>query len=155
AVAEFELSPPSSPAAIPPALDPGERVLWAEFCARRAEIVPGADPAISEKWLLQAIASVDAVLSEIPDGHADLPVSALLNPRGKSAFDAEPGRFRRDRLKAYREALASQLQQPNASPESGGGSPTPDLEREACAREAALASISIVRAQVQPILNGI
>lgn len=80
----------------PPALDPGERVLAADFYAAKE----------NKATLKDAIQQLDLVLNAIPAGLDAVPREAFINPAGRRAYAQEPGRFRRDRLTAYRDKLA-------------------------------------------------
>lgn len=80
----------------PPALDPGERVLAADFYAAKED----------KTALKDAIQQLDLVLNAIPAGLDSVPREAFINPAGRHIYAQEPGRFRRDRLTAYRDKLA-------------------------------------------------
>lgn len=119
--AEFQLAGGSAPVAAR-ALDPGERLLLAEWHARDAA---GAATALEY---------VDQVLAAIPEGVDAVPAAEFVNTRGRKVYELEPGRFRRDRLQAYREGLLR------------GG-------RDAAARSAALTSIEVLKSTVTPLLE--
>ncbi len=96
--------------ATPSALDPGERVLLADAYAQRAE--SGLKSARAEEaigWLSQAVAQLEAVLQAVDPASGSVPDSAFVHYRGQRARQAEPGRFRRDRLEAYRAALQARI----------------------------------------------
>ncbi|MFO1322814.1 MAG: Imm49 family immunity protein [Burkholderiales bacterium] len=107
ATASFRLPGDGAGAQPPPALDPGERLALAERHARASgHAADDGDARAAAAWRLQAEGEVDAVLAAIPDGADRVPADALTSVRGRALFVAEPGRFRRDRLLAYRAGLA-------------------------------------------------
>jgi hypothetical protein len=143
AVIEFLLPKPDRkrPAAMPPALDPGERLLLAGMYADR----------VRQANLRDAVDQVDAVLATIPPDADAVPESAFVNPRGIDAYREEPGRFRRNRLLAYRGALASRLPSVAVSATSGRPSLPADLGHY---REA-LAAAEIVKQNILPLLDAL
>ena len=143
ATAEFVLDAAPS-ATLPPALDAGERVLLAGEYARWAgTAIQGGDERLATTWLTQAVRTLDAVLGSFPSGGADLAASAFVTERGRAVFDAEPGRFRRSRLQAYRDALAQQMPgAPAATPEDGH-------------RTSALAAAILIRDAVTPLVRAL
>jgi hypothetical protein len=157
--AEFQLADVGATVELPPpALDAGERLLLAELYAREAGVVLAeGDPRRAKTWLISAVEMVDAVLASIPADADQVPETAFVNPLGRAAYDAEPGRFRRARMAAYRESLANQLHQLDDQPATDS---EPDRYKQAApgdfdSRAAAYASIEIIRAQVTPILEAI
>lgn len=109
----------------PPALDPGERVLAADFYASKEDKAAVQD----------AIQQLDLVLNTIPSEADAVPREAFLNPAGRRAYAQEPGRFRRDRLRAYRNKLAK----------------IEDPELDAYIR--AMAAAEVVKAGLDPLLS--
>jgi len=143
----------------PPALGPGDLLALAEIFARTAPNELGPAGARQQRVLLaNAVGCVDTLLARIPPGQEAVDPTTLTSPRGRSLYDAEPGRFRRARLVAYRNALAAQL---DAAPSEGSPSPTPQAEPDAdarpdqAARAAAAIAIEAIRVQVLPILQAI
>jgi hypothetical protein len=134
----------------PAALDAGERVLAADlYAARAGDALARGDPKVARSFLTQAVEQLDLALAAIPVGTAELPDSALGSPRSRRAVQAEPGRFRRDRLAAYRESLRTQLAEvmgDTALPY------TPSVRQERQAREESLAAAEVVRQAVRPLL---
>jgi hypothetical protein len=101
-------------------LDPGQWVLVGATYASRAlegglfyTADPSADPArfhtVVADWTYAADA-VGEALKFLPDGAGELPPEAFWTQLGRSARDAEPGRFTRAKLESdlafYRQSLA-------------------------------------------------
>ncbi|MFI7130810.1 hypothetical protein ACIBQ1_34325 [Nonomuraea sp. NPDC050153] len=80
-------------------LDAGEWMWLADFTAGR---VP-EDPVNARRTLSMARAAVEEVLKFIPEGQDDVPADAFWSARGQEVRDAEPPRFRRDRLLVVRD----------------------------------------------------
>lgn len=90
----------------PRALDAGDLVLIGDYYAQQADSpLAAGDDRSAAGWLSQAIESIDAVLTTIVPPAETVPDSAFFTERGRAARDSEPGRFRRERLAAYRAAL--------------------------------------------------
>lgn len=155
ATAEFLLSDDSSGQLPAPALDDGERMLLAELYAREAGgALADGDTQGARSWLAAAVETVDAVLAALPTGADELPAAAFVNPLGRAAYEAEPGRFRRARLAAYRASLAQQLQKLDdqaALERAPADSAAAANELEA--KTTAYAAIETIRAQVTPLLE--
>ncbi len=87
-------------------LDPGE---WLFVADRYARVAPGQAPTkaeearIARQQVATAAAAMDEVLAFIPPGEDMVPYEALRTERGLAVYDAEPGRFYRDRLKIVRD----------------------------------------------------
>ncbi|HEX5127653.1 MAG TPA: hypothetical protein VFW00_12985, partial [Rhodocyclaceae bacterium] len=84
-------------------------------------------------------------------GDVHPPEAAFFTARGHSIRDIDPNRFDADRLRARRNAYAALLL-------SGGHStpPTPTAEaREEAARKNALATIEILKQQLEPLLHAL
>lgn len=92
-------------------LDPGEWLWAADAYAR---LVP-AGRATAEAGqraratLFRAVAAVDEVLKFVPPGAESVPASAFTSERGRDLHRRDPGRFRRDRLAAVRDAYTGML----------------------------------------------
>jgi hypothetical protein len=125
----------------PRALDAGDLVLIGDFYAQQAESpLAAGDTQSAAGWLSQAVASVDAVLATIVPPADSVPDSEFFTERGRCARDSEPGRFRRERLAAYRAALDEQrrsLLEPSGQPQ---------------ARSFALLAAEVLAGQVRPLL---
>jgi hypothetical protein len=97
-------------------LDPGE---WASVADTYASSVPldtsglGPDQRRQVRTVLdRAAAALDEVLKFVPAGGDEVPAAAFRTERGRTVYVQEPGRFRRARLIAVRDAyrgLASQV----------------------------------------------
>jgi hypothetical protein len=96
-------------AAVPPALDAGELLWLAERFATEAgnERLPRAE---RRARLSEAIACIDTILNRLSPTERAVEPRTVRSERGRALFAAERGRFERDRLAAYRDALARQLQ---------------------------------------------
>jgi hypothetical protein len=130
------------PGNMPPALDPGERLLLAGMYADR----------IGQANLRDAVDQVDAVLAAIPPDADAVPESAFVNPRGQQAYRDEPGRFRRNRLSAYRGALASRLP---SSTETAQPNPSPSLFAEQQLYLNTMAAAEFVEQNIAPLLDAL
>lgn len=97
-------------------LDPGQ---WAAVADAYAASVP-VDPSgldagerrRARAVLERAAAAVDEVLKFVPEGADEVPATAFVSERGRALYAREPGRFRRFRLAAVRDAyrgLAGQV----------------------------------------------
>ncbi len=113
--AEFQMVDDySSDKSPPPALDVGENVLLAELYAREAGIkVENGKLFQAISWLNSAINRVDEVIKLIPPSEKQVSEACIINPIAHQAYLADPGRFRRERLLAYRDSLNNQLIQLN------------------------------------------
>lgn len=80
-------------------LDAGEWMWLADFTAGN---VP-EEPRNARRTLSMARAAVEEVLKFIPEGQDDVPAAAFWSARGQEVRDAEPARFRRDRLLVVRD----------------------------------------------------
>jgi len=139
--AEFVLSDRAQPEpAWPPALDAGERMVVADLYAQLAGTADGDAAA----WLANAIEQIDAVLALIGSDDDSVPEGEFSNPRGLQVRAAEPGRFTRDRLLAYRDALRARA---NALAADNGDGTSP-----ADPQALALGAAAIVNETVMPIL---
>lgn len=94
--------------------DPGE---WLAIADEHAVRVPAGDAtarADHHRDLAIAVAAIDEVLKFVPPGADACPSDQFRSARGLAIHDAEPGRFRRARLQATRDALARGLRGPDA-----------------------------------------
>jgi hypothetical protein len=139
--ARFTLADEARPPGAAPALDAGELLVLADRRAHAADATPPQDePARRHQRALldEAVDLVATALKRLaPDRPAhmgDFP-SAL----GRATFEADPGRFDRERLDAVRQAYAGIVAQADAAPGVD-------------ARQAALAAIGILRTQLEPLL---
>lgn len=146
-----------------PALDAGELLYLAEtFSSLETQGNEVEDLRRRRAWLAEAIACVDAVLARIPAGQEVVPPETITSQRGRTYYQAEPGRFRRARIVGYSEGLRRALgridaeiecfgQQPEqqdvVAPEAGGS--------EDEAQTKARLSAEMLCAQVRPILEAI
>ncbi|MCG5216431.1 hypothetical protein [Streptosporangium sp. KLBMP 9127] len=80
-------------------LDAGEWMWLADLTAGN---VPD-DPENARRTLSMARAAVEEVLKFLPEGQDDVPSDAFWSARGQEVHDAEPPRFRRDRLLVVRD----------------------------------------------------
>jgi hypothetical protein len=91
-------------------IDPGEWLSIADGYAAQAPADPaGLTPEQVRRGraaLDRAAAALDEVLKFVPEGADAVPADAFFSDRGREAFAGEPGRFRRDRLAAVRDAYA-------------------------------------------------
>ena len=80
-------------------LDPGQ---WMDVADRAATEVP-TDPVGAGKVLAVAVAAVDEVIKFVPAGQDAVPEEEFWTPEGQAVRDADPGRFRLDRLLVVRD----------------------------------------------------
>ncbi|ASW58066.1 hypothetical protein [Plantactinospora sp. KBS50] len=92
-------------------LDPGEWLWVADAYAGTAPADPADLPAEQRvragAALHRAAAAVDEVLKFVPAGADEAPTAAVTSERGRSAVGRQPGRLRRNRLVALRDAYAA------------------------------------------------
>jgi hypothetical protein len=91
-------------------IDPGE---WLAVSDAYAGQAPAETAGLTPEQVRQgralldrAAAALDEVLKFIPEGGETVPASAFFSDRGREVLAREPGRFRRARLAAVREAYA-------------------------------------------------
>lgn len=77
-------------------LDPGR---WLALADQLASMLPPDDPQTSNEALALAAAAVAEVIKFVPAGEDAVPPEAFWTEEGRQVYDAEPGRFQRDRLK--------------------------------------------------------
>jgi hypothetical protein len=131
-----------------PALDPGERVLLADaYAARAGAAVREGDGPAARAWLSQAVDQLDIVMESIPDGADAIPSKAFASARGRATRDAEPGRFNRERLAAYRVGLVARVA--GAASQARGGASSPDMEE---AKRLALVMAETLEVALQSLL---
>jgi hypothetical protein len=92
-------------------LDPGEWLLVSDAYAGQVPADPGGGEAgqRARAALTRAVAALDEVGKFIPPDGAVVPATAFTTDRGRQLHQREPGRFRRDRLTAVRDAYAGML----------------------------------------------
>jgi hypothetical protein len=135
--------------AMRPTLDAGERILAAEMFAKRAGDVIDSRRRASQ-FLTEAINQVDLVLRTVPPGFDAVPESAFVNPAGQRVYQQEPGRFRRDRLTAYRDALRDRLAELSGD---SNQPPRPETTREIQSYVQAMAAAEVIKQGVTPMLK--
>ena len=150
----------------PPALDVGELLFIAEVLASTTDGGEGIDALRKQRaQLANAVACMDIALARIPPGEEAASAETITSRRGRQLYESEPGRFRLDRMTAYRDALNRVLERFDAEigrklpageePEQQAG-----LERagdgvNAEARASAAMSIEVIRSQVAPLLEAL
>jgi hypothetical protein len=82
-------------------LDAGEWLWVADLTAGN---VPAGEPETARQALATARAAVEEVIKFVPPGEDGVPEGAFWSDRGRQVRDAEPGRFRLDRLLIARDA---------------------------------------------------
>jgi hypothetical protein len=122
------------------ALDAGERALAADLYAR------STDP----RSLTRALEQLDRVLATIPAGTDSVRPEAFTNPAGIAERDADPGRFRHDRLQAYRHSLRTQLADLQADLSVP---PRPQTTSELESYKRAIAAAEVIKKSVEPLLR--
>jgi hypothetical protein len=94
------------------ALDPGQALGVADALSRQVPGTPPADPSFrraARSDLAEAMAALARVRAAIPAGADRVPNDAFCSIEGEAIRDAEPGRFRRERLDAVYEAWRGML----------------------------------------------
>jgi hypothetical protein len=145
-VAEFILPPEG--ATLPPALDAGELLYLAEAFSSA-----GGNEQQRRSNLLDAVGCVELALRRIPASGDPIEFNSR---RGREYYEAEPGRFDRERLIAYRDNLKRDLLRLDAASDDTDSAQfgQPRL-REAEARVGALAALEVIRAEVLPLLEAL
>ncbi|MGH3737660.1 MAG: hypothetical protein ACRDT6_18920 [Micromonosporaceae bacterium] len=95
-------------------IDPGEFLWVSERLASTtpddpAELPDAGEREAAAELLETAIAALDEVLKFIPSDADAVPEEAFTAPEGWMVYQKEPGRFRRERLEAVREAYRRSL----------------------------------------------
>jgi hypothetical protein len=85
-------------------LDAGQ---WLEVADLGARAVPDDGRAAATRVLSVARAAVEEVIKFVPAGTAEVPEDAFWTDAGRRVRDAEPGRFRLDRLLVVRDTYRS------------------------------------------------
>jgi hypothetical protein len=130
--------------ATPRALDAGDLMLLSDFYAQQAESpLAAGDEKAAAGWLSQAVESIDTVLATVVPPADAVPACEFFTERGRRARDAEPGRFRRERLAAYRATLNQRRE--SLSRPSG----------ESAARSFALLTADALAEEVRPLLSAL
>lgn len=151
----------------PAALDAGELLYLAEIFAGGSESFHGLEQQQEYRHLLaDAIACTDAALGRVPEERTVIPPESLHSKTGRTLYQQEPGRFRLDRMQAYRQTLEQALQeldrklaeqksdsQPSPGQTQTRGGESDGAMNEAC--QVAEFSSEIIRSQVLPILEQI
>lgn len=104
--------------------------------------------------LVNALGCVTTALTRLPDEPAG--AVEIGSQQGQAMVDAEPGRFQPERIIAYRQVLAAELQRVDAT--LGGATPRKSDSAEGfgdAARVAAALSIEVIRAQITPLLEAL
>lgn len=136
-------------AAPAPALDAGQLMLLAERLA---------GPQAGAASLAEAVACVDAALQRLPAGQDAFEAAGFASPVGRALFEAEPRRFTRSRLVAYRDALAAvpvatpKAHPPAAPPPASAAAASADPD---AARLGSLVWIEVIRQQLEPLLRAL
>ncbi|MFI7026224.1 hypothetical protein [Micromonospora sp. NPDC049900] len=93
-------------------LDPGEWLLVADAYAGQVSANADGDSGPPARAALtRAVAALDEVGKFIPADRDAVPPETFASDRGRHLHRREPGRFRRDRLRAVRETYAGMLAQ--------------------------------------------
>lgn len=104
-------------------LDAGEWLFVADRYARivPGKVAPGTEAArVARQQLATAEAAMGEVLAFVPSGADKVPRKAIRSERGQAVYDAEPGRFRRERLEVVRNTYRQILKElDDAEPSSG------------------------------------
>lgn len=87
-------------------LDPGR---WLALADQLAGSLPPHDPAATRLALDIAAAAVAEVLKFVPADEDAVPEQAFWSAEGRRVYDAEPGRFWRERLVVVRETYQQEL----------------------------------------------
>ena len=109
---EFIFRLPATPSADNPSelIDPGEWLAVSDAYASQAPAEPAGLSAEQIRRghaaVARAASALDEVLKFIPEGAEEVPASAFFSDRGREIYAREPGRFRKVRLAAVREAYA-------------------------------------------------
>ncbi|MBE9064237.1 immunity 49 family protein [cf. Phormidesmis sp. LEGE 11477] len=157
----------SATATCPLALDAGQLVSLAETFASKVPANSSPTQQAQAKALLnEAINCVDAAIARIPPGQDAVAPESITSQQGIQLYQSEPGRFRRDRLVAYRSGLTTFLQSLDSnstranqsSPaiaKSTSSNQTATAISETSAQADAIAAIEIIRVQMMPLLEAI
>jgi hypothetical protein len=76
---------------------------WLALADQLASMLPPDDPETTQQALAIAAAAVAEVMKFIPPDEDAVPESAFWTEEGRRVYDAEPGRFRRGRLRVVLE----------------------------------------------------
>ena len=91
-------------------LDAGQ---WMQVADRAATAVP-TKPVEAGRVLAVAQAAVDEVIKFVPAGQDAVPEDEFWTPEGRAVRDAEPGRFRLDRLLVVRDTYRDLVRETGA-----------------------------------------
>jgi len=98
-------------------LDAGEWLFVADRYARAtpAKYEPGTEASRqARQQVATAAAAMAEVLAFVPEGEDAVPYESLRTDRGREVFDAQPGRFYRDRLKVIQDTYEEILTEMDA-----------------------------------------
>lgn len=164
-VAEFVLAEPErlrKPNMSPPAaLDPGELVQLAETLTAKSDAT-NAD-------LADAVLCIQTVIERIPEQQDCIPKALIARPESLAYYQAEPERFRRDRLITYKNTLQRILDDnisilnDTSNGENPSGLGIKEKQNEKSEQDAVTAfnkevphlATGIIEQQVMPVLNAI
>lgn len=99
-------------------LDAGEWLFVADRYASivPAQVSPGTEAArVARHQLATAEAAMGEALTFVPKGADAVPAKALWSDRGRAVYNAEPGRFRRERLEVVRDTYRQILAEMDAA----------------------------------------
>lgn len=99
-------------------LDAGE---WLWVADLTAGDVPAGDPAGARNALAIAAAAVEEVVKFVAPGQEEVPDEAFWSARGRQVYEAEPARFRLDRLLVVRDAYREAADRYPSADEPGQG----------------------------------
>lgn len=102
-------------------LDAGEWLWVADrYAVAPAQPMPGTEAARQAR---QQVATAEAAMGEalafVPTGGEAVPYESLRSERGRTVYDAEPGRFYRDRLEVVRDTYRQVLAELDAEQPGG------------------------------------
>lgn len=150
---------------IPPALDAGQLLhLAEEFADFDTEEV---DDLPEQKYRIKsAIDCIDLIISRIPEKEDHVSEEKIHSNLGKAVYEAEPGRFTRERLQAYRSGLqraldeVEQVYELNNNIDRAGPNQDEKTQQnielddaQLAAKQQAMISMELIRIQVMPILT--
>ncbi|MCP3869576.1 MAG: hypothetical protein GY703_16060 [Gammaproteobacteria bacterium] len=146
-LAEFALVNELGKSDCQPALDAGELLLLAERLVGQAPpSSPNREARVAYHELItEALAAVDAVIARIPSGADRVPVSTLSSDTARRMMAGDPGRFRKVRIQAYRDGIATALAQFDRD----------GREQQSAALEQVKAAAEMISSSVTPLLEAL
>lgn len=91
-------------------LDPGEWLAVADaYALATPEAAAPTDRDRAKVQVSTAAAALDQVLAFVPADADEVPYEAIRTERGRAVYDAEPGRFGRERLEVVRASYRDQV----------------------------------------------